>query len=283
MSILPNDAPIGVFDSGVGGLTVARRVLEALPRERIVYVADQAHVPYGGRDLAEVRSFACGISTALFDYGCKAVVMACNISSAVALDSVRELHPEAVILGVIAPGACRASHATKNGRIGVLATAGTVQSGAYSRTLRALDSRFVVKEVACPEFVPLVEAGEEGSAAALCAAERYLGEIREIGADTVVLGCTHYPFLLPALRSIWPDPVYVDPAEQASRELAELLAAASLSAQNSNAHSPHLLTTTGDSDGFRRHLQRFLPEAATASEVRAVGWCADRLLLSRPH
>jgi glutamate racemase len=268
-----------VFDSGVGGLTVARRILELLPRERIVYVADQTHVPYGGRELSEVRSFACGISSALFEYGCKAVVMACNISSAVALDSVRDLHPESVVLGVIAPGACRAAHTTKNGRVGVLATAGTVQSGAYTRTLRGLDSRLIVQEVACPEFVPLVEAGEEDSDVARCAAERYVSEIRAIDADTVILGCTHYPFLLPALRSVWPGPIYVDPAEQASRELAEQLAAASLSA-HARAVTPHLLTTTGDADSFCRHLQRFLPEATATCDVQAVRWDSDRLLLA---
>lgn len=280
MSDLLNGAPVGVFDSGVGGLTVARRILELLPRERIVYVADQAHVPYGGRDLSEVRSFACGISSALFEYGCKAVVMACNISSAVALDSVRDLYPESVVLGVIAPGACCAARATKNRRIGVLATAGTVQSGAYTRTLRNLDNRLIVKEVACPEFVPLVEAGEESSDAARCAAERCLSQIREIDADTIILGCTHYPFLLPALRSYWSEPAYVDPAEQASHELAEMLAAASLSAQAGSSSVPHLLTTTGDADSFRRHLLRFLPEAAATSDIRAVQWHSDRLLLS---
>jgi glutamate racemase len=274
-----NQAPIGVFDSGVGGLTVARRIQELLPRERIVYVADQAHVPYGGRELAEVQSFACAISTALFDYGCKAIVMACNISSAVALDSVCALHPESIVLGVIAPGACRAAHATRNGRIGVLATAGTVRSGAYSRTLRGLNDSLIVKEVACPEFVPLVEAGEEDSDAARVAAERYLSPIREIDADTIILGCTHYPFLLPTLQSVCPAPSYVDPAEQTSRELAEQLAASSRAAPGDAQSIPHLLTTTGDPDVFRRHLRRFLPGAAANREVRAVQWKGDRLSL----
>ncbi len=259
------EAPIGVFDSGVGGLTVARRVLDLLPNERIVYVADQAHVPYGGRDLDEVRGFACGISSALFRCGCKAVVMACNVSSAIALESVRALHPESAVLGVIAPGACRASRATKNGRIGVLATAGTVQSGAYTRALHRLNPNLTAVEVACPDFVPLVENGEEASDAANRAAEQYLAPIRKIDADTVILGCTHYPFLLDALRSVWSTPAYVDPAEQTSQELAEQLASASLLAPRiASAPSRHLLTTTGDPEAFRRHLARFLPTAASS-------------------
>ena len=258
--MISHSAPIGVFDSGVGGLTVARRVLELLPDERIVYVADQAHVPYGGRELDEVRGFASAISSALFLHGCKAVVMACNISSAVALASVRALHPERMVLGVIEPGACRAAHATKNGRIGVLATAGTVQSGAYSRALRGLDGSLTVVEVACPDFVPLVEAGEEASEAARRAAEEYLAPLQRAGVDTVILGCTHYPFLLDALRSVWNAPAFVDPAEQTSRELAELLASASLlAAPPSSPHARHRLTTTGDPAAFRRHVSRFLP------------------------
>ena len=274
-------APIGVFDSGVGGLTVARRILDLLPNERIVYVADQAHVPYGGRPLHEVRGFACGISAALFRHGCKAVVMACNISSAVALDHVRSLHTEGEVLGVIAPGACRAARATTNGRIGVLATAGTVQSGAYSRALHGLDSTLTVTEVACPDFVPLVEAGEENSPAAYSAAEAYLAPIRRAGADTVILGCTHYPFLLQALRSVWHSPAYVDPAEQTSCALAEFLASASVLAPAAgNSACRHLLTTSGDPDIFQRHLARFLPSAIPLADVRGVAWHAGELQLN---
>ena len=280
MAFPAREAPIGVFDSGVGGLTVARCVLELLPNERIVYVADQAHVPYGGRELGEIRQFACGISAALFKHGCKAVVMACNISSAVALEAVRAVCPENIVLGVIAPGACRASHATKNGRIGVLATAGTVHSGAYSRALHALNPGASVVEVACPEFVPLVEAGEEASVAADRAAETYLAPIRRNDADTVILGCTHYPFLLPALRQAWPTPTYIDPAVQTSRELAEQLASASLLAlPTDKSASRHLLATTGDPAAFRRHLLRFLPESVCSAEVRSAGWHDGCLVL----
>ena len=274
-------APIGVFDSGVGGLTVARRLLDLLPNERIVYVADQAHVPYGGRDLGEVRGFASGISAALFRHGCKAVVMACNISSAVALASVRALHPESAVLGVIAPGACRAARTTKNGRIGVLATAGTVRSGAYSKALHSLDPALTVVEVACPEFVPLVESGEEASQTARIASERYLAPIRQSDADTVILGCTHYPFLLEALQAVWNSPSYVDPAEQTSCELAEHLESASLLAPlHANTVARHLLTTTGDPEAFRSHLARFLPGAIPRADVLGVKWHEGELTLN---
>ena len=280
MGCQPPEAPIGVFDSGVGGLTVVRHILELLPHERIVYVADQAHVPYGGRELAEVRRFASGISSALVRHGCKAVVMACNISSAVALDEASTRHPESVVLGVILPGACRAARATRNGRIGVLATAGTVRSGAYSRALHRLDPKLVVAEVACPEFVPLVEAGEEGSEAAIRAASEYLRPIREIEADTVILGCTHYPFLLPALQSIWNSPTFIDPSDQTSRELAEQLDTTSLQARRSTGISArHLFTTTGDVSIFQSHLLRFLPDAVPNGDVIAATWQGEHLTL----
>jgi glutamate racemase len=273
-------APIGVFDSGVGGLTVAKRILDLLPHERIVYVADQAHVPYGGRELAEIRRFACGISSALFRYGCKAIVMACNISSAVALDAVRATYPESVVLGVIDPGACRAARSTKNGRIGVLATAGTVHSRAYSRALHAIDPHITVVEVACPEFVPLVEAGEEASEAAQRAAQKYLAPFLQADADTVILGCTHYPFLLPVLREIWSAPAYIDPAKQTAHELAEQLTAASLLASPRACSSArHHLATTGDPAAFRQHLQRLLPEAVPSAHVVAAAWRDGKLTL----
>jgi len=274
-------APIGIFDSGVGGLTVASRILEALPHERLVYVADQFHVPYGGRPLQEVQGFAGAISAALIECGCKAVVMACNISSAVALEGVRALNPNTVMLGMIGPGACRASRATNNGRIGVLATAGTVQSGAYTRSLRALDPRLTTVEVACPEFVPLVEAGEESSEAAQRAAEQYLAPLREADVDTVILGCTHYPFLTDTLLSVWDGPTYIDPAEQASYELVEQLAGASLLADKTHeTEARHLLTTTGDPIAFRQHLDRFLPGALYISDVHGISWNDARLQLS---
>jgi glutamate racemase len=265
-------APIGVFDSGLGGLTVVRRIQELLPHERIVYVADQAHVPYGGRDLNEIRGFACGISAALLEYGCKAIVMACNISSATGLTTVQTAHPEVPAIGVILPGAEAAAAATQNRKVGVLATEGTVKSNAYTRALQAASPRLTVLEVACPAFVPLVEAGKEASPEAYRAAQEYLRPLTALGVDTVILGCTHYPFLLPMLRDLQPQFHYIDPAEQTTRSLSDLLARHNLltSVPPNPISVSHLLTTTGNHDAFTAQLCRFLPVGAAC--IRQAQW-----------
>lgn len=272
-------APIGVFDSGLGGLTVVQRIRELLPRERIVYVADQAHVPYGGRELGEVCGFACGISAALLRYGCRAVVMACNISSATALTYVQAENPHLPILGVILPGAQAAAAQTRNRRIGVLATEGTVKSHAYRRALHAIDPGLVVEEVACPAFVPLVESGELVSAEARQAAQSYLAPLKAAGVDTVVLGCTHYPFLLPILQELQPDLKFVDPAVQTACALADALGRSRRRASpiTPSTSPTHLLFTTGDSNAFSKQLQRFLPQGRQNCVVAQAAWAGDRL------
>jgi len=275
-------APIGVFDSGLGGLTVVRRLQEVLPHERIVYLADQAHVPYGGRELSEVCGFACGISAALLDYGCKAIVMACNISSATALPVVQSEHSGVPLLGVILPGAQAAIAQTRNGRIGVLATAGTVKSGAYTRALHRLDPETQVTEVACPAFVPLVEAGELDTPAAFAAARDYLAPLQTAGADTAILGCTHYPFLLPTLRALAPELRFVDPAEQTACALAERLSQARLLAPatiGNDSPPRHRLATTGDAIAFAAQLRRFLPDAAQTADIVPARWRSGTLHL----
>jgi glutamate racemase len=278
---LPNaHAPIGVFDSGLGGLTIARRLREVLPSERIIYLADQAHVPYGGRALPEVCGFACAISEALLAQGCKALVMACNISSATALPCVRSEHPDLPVLGVILPGAQAAAAQTKNRRIGILATEGTVRSGAYTRALHALDPALTVWEVSCPAFVPLVEAGAVDTPEAFAASRTYLASLQAAGVDTVVLGCTHYPFLLPTLREVAPALRFVDPAEQTIRELADQLAHSRLLAPHDPDAAPrHLLATTGDAAAFAAQIRRFLPDAAQTAELTGARWDHERLLL----
>lgn len=274
------NAPIGVFDSGLGGLTVVRRLQEVLPDERIIYVADQTHVPYGGRDLTEVCGFACGISEALHRAGCKAIVMACNISSATALPVVQADFAPIPVLGVITPGAQAAAMRTRNGRIGILATEGTVKSGAYVRALHEIDPAFAVTQVACPEFVPLVETGQQCSLPARAASERYLYPLRQAGVDTIVLGCTHYPFLLSMLQEVWREVVYVDPADQTVQELAHLLREShSAASSTSKATMGHLLTTTGDLNAFSAQFLRFLPDAAEVATTAQARWSEGRLLL----
>ena len=275
-------APIGVFDSGVGGLTVVRRLREILPLERIVYVADQTHVPYGGRELSEVCGFACGISEALLAAGSKALVMACNISSATALPTVQAEHSGVPVVGTILPGAQAAVEQTRNGRIGVLATEGTVKSGAYTRVLQNLNASLRVTEVACPTFVPLVEAGRENTPAAEAAAGEYLAPLNAADVDVVVLGCTHYPFLLPVLQALSSSVLFIDPAEQVVRELAARLTAAHLLAPGEDPHAPvvpHLLTTTGNPAQFAALTCRFLPDAAQSAEIGVARWENGRLRL----
>ena len=265
------NASIGVFDSGLGGLTVVKTMQQMLPYEQIVFVADQAHVPYGGRDLKQVCGFACGITDALIAGGCKAVVMACNISSATGLPHALAAHPHIPILGVIHPGACAAVEATRNQRIGVLATQGTVSSGAYTRTLQALDPHAIVLEMACPDFVPLVEAEQEQSPAAFEAARRYLTPMLELGVDTIVLGCTHYPFLLAVLTQIAPDSVtFIDPAHATVLHARTLLAERNLTAPD--AAPRHLLTTTGNPATFAHQLNRFLPDASQSVLIAPAHW-----------
>lgn len=217
-------APIGVFDSGVGGLSVVRAILRRYPHERILYVADQAHVPYGERPLEDIRRFAGGISDFLAEQGCKAIIMACNISSACALPSIAAKLAFLPTFGMIGPAVRRAVEMDSQAAIGVLATTGTVRSGAYTAQIRALNPQARVVEVACPRFVPLVEAGELSSEETLEAAYAYLMPIARAECRTIILGCTHYPFLLPTLRrataDLFPGPVrFIDPAEETAQAL----------------------------------------------------------------
>jgi glutamate racemase len=251
-------APIGVFDSGVGGLTVAREIVRRMPAEHLLYLADQAHVPYGGRPLDEVKGFAERITQHLFAEGAKAVVMACNISSATALDTLRARFGERRVFGVIQPGARAAIERTGRPTIGVLATAGTVATRAYTRALAALSPEVETIEVACPTFVPLVEAGEFESPAAVEEARRHLAPILSRGADTVILGCTHYPFLLPALTAAAPKIRFIDPARATAAELEHMLREDALAAPT----PPKTLSrffTTGDADAFRAQLAATFP------------------------
>lgn len=246
-------APVGVFDSGIGGLTVVREILRLLPQERVVYVGDTAHVPYGGRPLLEVEGFAIGISRFLVvAAGCKAVVMACNISSAVALSVVQAAFPDLPVLGVLLPGAGAAARVAGGRPIAVLATEGTVKSGAYARALNLVAPGIPVTSVACPRFVPLVEAGETETSDAETAVREYLMAARAPhDARTMILGCTHYPFLLPILRKVaGPGVTFVDPAGETARELADLLAARNLRAEH--PASSHRFYATGEPAAFAR-------------------------------
>ena len=260
-------APIGVFDSGVGGLTIARELVRRLPYEHVLYVADQLHVPYGGRPLEEIRSFATALSDHLFINGAKRVVMACNISSATALDRVRERFGADRVLGVIEHGARAAIEATKTGRIGILATQGTVATTAYSKHIHALAVEARVFEITCPRFVPFVERNELDSAATEAAAREYLAPLLAERTDTIVLGCTHYPFLLPLLQRVAGERVsFVDPARATVDALEKNLGQGG-SAALERSSLPHRLETTGDVEIFRNQLKIFWPELRDDARV----------------
>ncbi|GAA2915436.1 glutamate racemase [Microbacterium keratanolyticum] len=192
-----NDAPIGIFDSGVGGLTVARAIRAQLPRESFVYIGDTAHSPYGPKPIADVRRYALEVLDTLVDQGVKMLVIACNTASAAMLRDARERYSVPVV-EVIGPAVRRAVSTTRNGKIGVIGTAGTIASRAYQDMLE-VNEKLEVFTAACPRFVEFVEAGITDSPEVLAVAEEYLAPLREAGVDTLVLGCTHYPFLRGAI------------------------------------------------------------------------------------
>ena len=209
---------IGIRDSGVGGLTVARRVAQCLPGANLLYFADTAHVPYGDKTPQQVRHYALSISRFLIEQGAQTLVFACNTTSALALDAARRDF-DVPIFGVIRPGARVAANSSR-GKVGVLATSATVQSGVYTRVLQQYRADLSVEEIACPAFVPLVESHQTQSVEALEACKHYLAPLQRMGADTVVLGCTHYPLLLPALQRVAPEIRFVDPAQAVAQEVA---------------------------------------------------------------
>lgn len=217
-------APIGVFDSGIGGLTVARAIERLLPAESLLYLGDTARVPYGPKSPETVVRYSLEVLDWLLAGGVKAVVVACNTATAHALDRLREISPVPVI-GVIGPGAAAALRTTRNRRIGVIGTAGTIASGAYPAALRTGSAGDLeVVDRPCPLFVPLVEEGWLTHPATRLIATEYLAPLRSAGIDTLVLGCTHYPLLKPLLADILgPGVTLIDSAEETAAELAGLL------------------------------------------------------------
>lgn len=218
------DAPVGVFDSGVGGLTVAREIMRNLPSEKIVYFGDTARVPYGNKSRENIIRYSRQIIHFLLEQQVKAIVIACNTASAFALDEVRDEFG-IPILGVIEPGARVAAQETKNKKVGVIGTEGTIGSGIHAAFLRSLDPEITVIGKACPLFVPLVEEGLWEDPVTDEIASRYLTELIDIGIDTLILGCTHYPLIRKTVGRIMGDGVtLVNPAYETAVELKELLA-----------------------------------------------------------
>ncbi|MFV0319915.1 MAG: glutamate racemase [Microbacterium sp.] len=262
-----NDAPIGIFDSGVGGLTVARAITDQLPRESIVYMGDTAHSPYGPKPIAEVRRYALEVLDTLVDQGVKMLVIACNTASAAMLRDARERY-DVPVVEVIGPAVRTAVSTTRNGRIGVIGTAGTIGSGAY-QDLLGVNERLTVFTAACPRFVEFVEAGVTESPELLSAAEQYLAPLRHAGVDTLVLGCTHYPFLKGAISYVMgSDVALVSSDTETANDVYRQLVSRDLLA-GSDATATHLYEATGDSaDEFLRLAHRLM--GREVSSVRLV-------------
>lgn len=220
---IDRDAPVGVFDSGVGGLTVAREIMRNLPSEKIVYFGDTARVPYGSKSKETVIRYSRQIIRFLREQQVKAIVIACNTASAFALDAVRD-ELDIPVLGVIEPGAAVAAKETRNKKVGVIGTIGTVGSGIHEAFLKKLDPQITVIGKACPLFVPLVEEGWLHDSVTTEVAERYLMELKEKGIDTLILGCTHYPLIRSTVREVMGEGVrLVNPAYETALELGKML------------------------------------------------------------
>ncbi|NLU50410.1 MAG: glutamate racemase [Syntrophomonadaceae bacterium] len=243
--------PIGVFDSGVGGLTVVKRIVEELPRESIIYVGDTAHVPYGGKSARELIRLGRNIIDFLQEQEVKVVVAACNTSSSVSLPVLRGLY-RLPLLDVISPGARNAAAVTRNGKIGVIATQATVNSQAYTQHIKAINPSLEVYEAACPQFVPLVESGRLDGAEVEQVVRGYLGALLAKGVDTLVLGCTHYPFLAPVIDRVMGGGVtLVDPAEETVNQLRLTLLESGLANRGENPPEYQFFASGGVESFFK--------------------------------
>ena len=268
------DAPIGIFDSGFGGLTVARAVLDQLPHEPVLYYGDTARQPYGPRPIAEVRGFALESLDHLVDQGVKLLVIACNSASAAVLHDARERYAVPVV-EVIRPAVRRAVAATRNDHVGVISTQATKTSRAYEDAFAAAP-QIQVTTRACPRFVEFVERGVTGGPELLAVAHEYLDPVAAAGVDTLILGCTHYPLLTGVVSYVMGDGVtLVSSAEETAKDVYRTLVAAGIERQAELPAPQHRFLTTGDPAEFRELSRRFLgPEVGGVEPVPTVAQVA---------
>jgi glutamate racemase len=262
---MDRDAAIGIFDSGVGGLTVLHAILESLPDEHLIYLGDTGRTPYGNKSAEIITRYALESADFLVERRLKLLVVACNAATATALEALRA-HVAVPVIGVVEPGVRAALRATRTGRVGVIGTEATIASGAYTRALRAHNPDVEVFTRACPLFVPLAEEGWTEGAVARTVAETYLASLARSGIDTLILGCTHYPLLKPLIAEVMgPAVTLVDSAEETAREVAARLAADG-TARPAGPGSTSFFVTDAP-DRFVRIGQRFLG-ARVESAVR---------------
>ncbi|MFA5867467.1 MAG: glutamate racemase [Actinomycetota bacterium] len=265
-----NNRPIGIFDSGVGGLTVVRAVLEHLPEEDIIYYGDTARFPYGPKDLRDVRGFVFEIAQYLIDQGVKIIVIACNTGTAAGLvDAQRKF--DIPIIGVVEPGARGAALATVDRRVGVIGTEGTIASGTYQRAIEALDAGIKVTAQACPRFVEFAESGETEGPAITAVAEEYLASLKKSRVDTVILGCTHYPLLTEVIQKVMgPDVKLISSATETATEVEENLTRRGYLAENKDG-ATHRFIVSGDTTSVHDLVKRFLGRDGESVEQVVIG------------
>ncbi|HEY0805253.1 MAG TPA: glutamate racemase [Pseudonocardiaceae bacterium] len=264
------DAPIGIFDSGVGGLTVARSVVDQLPTEHVRYVGDTAHAPYGPRPIAEARAYALAVTDQLVASGVKLLVVACNTASAACLRDARERY-DVPVVEVIIPAVRRAVHTTRSGRIGVIGTEGTIRSAAYQDSFAAArDVR--VTSVACPQFADFVERGVTSGRQVLGLAQAYLEPLHRADVDTLVLGCTHYPLLTGVIQLVMGESVtLVSSAEESAKDVVRVLTERDL-LRTSETPPVHEFHCTGPEQPFARLAERFLGPSVPSVRDTLARW-----------
>lgn len=262
------ERPIGMFDSGFGGLTVARAVIDLLPDEDLVYVGDTGRYPYGPRPQSEVREFARQLAWSLVkDHDVKALIVACNTASAAALE-VLEAELPVLVVDVVAPGARALVRATRSGKVGVIGTVGTIGSGAYDRAVAATGTDVHLTSAACPGFVEFVERGQTSGEEVTILAERLLAPIRDAGVDALLLGCTHYPYLSEVIGEVMgPDVTLVNSADETARAAHAELTAAGLLRAPGTQPAVHRFLSSGDISWFADLGGRLLgPELRDAEQ-----------------
>jgi glutamate racemase len=261
------NSPIGVFDSGVGGLSVWREIARQLPAEATLYFADQIHIPYGPRTLAQIRSFSEAITRYLIDQGAQLIVVACNTASAAALKHLRATFPDVPFVGM-EPAVKPAAQQTRTGVVGVMATPATFQGELFASVVERFANGVRLINQVCPGLVEQIEAGRLDTPDTVTLLDRYLGPIRSGGADTIVLACTHYPFVIESIRSLAPGIEVIDPAPAIARQVKRVLSERGRLTSSEQA-GQHRFITSGDRAAFQAVLHQLVQ---IESDVETVRW-----------
>ncbi len=262
-----DNRPIGLFDSGVGGLTVAKQVMKVLPNEEIIYFGDTARVPYGSKSKETVTKFSSQIIRFLLTKDIKAIIIACNTVSSNSYEDLKKEFPDMPILEVVTPGVESCINATKNNKVGVIGTAATINSGAYEKGIKAINPQITVYSKACPLFVPLAEEGWiDDNPVAVLTARAYLNELLEKGIDSIILGCTHYPILKRCISGVVGENVtIVDPAKATALKMRDFLTANNMLGEHKTDMNKFYVSDNNAQ--FRQLCQRVLKKDYTAEKI----------------